>query len=174
MRIVCVGDSITAGQHLDEGYAPWPSHIEGEVYAKGVPGDTTRMGLERFPRDVQSLLPDVVVIQFGHNDANRWESDRGLPRVSQRAYEANLIEMVQRVRAFDAIPYLCTLTPTYRSARHAEDCLFYDGILRDVAKGLGVRLLDVRPVIEEVHLLDGLHLTFDGHLRYAGVVGAGL
>lgn len=174
MTIVCIGDSITAGQHLDEGYAPWPAHLSGTVYAKGVPGDTTRMGLERFPRDVQSLNPDVVVIQFGHNDANRWETDRGLNRVSIRAYIANLEEMVQRVRVFGAQPYLCTLTPTYRSERHAQDCADYDHALRGVASDLRVPLLDVRPVIEESHLLDGLHLNFAGHLLYAGIVGAGL
>jgi lysophospholipase L1-like esterase len=178
MKIVVCGDSITAGQHLDEGYAAWPQLLSTQlghpVIARGVPGDTTRLGLERFPRDVQSQSPDVVVIQFGHNDANRWQTDRGLPRVSFAAYVANLAEMIERCLAFDAKPYLCTISPTYRSPGHAEDCARYDAGLRELAADLDVPLLDVRPVIEERHLLDGLHLNFDGHLLYAGIVGAGL
>lgn len=173
MRIVCIGDSITAGQHLDEGFSPWPGLLrDAEVFAKGVPGDTTRMGLERFPQDVQSLVPDLVVIQFGHNDANRWLTDRGLPRVSLPAYVANLVEMVERVRIFDAVPILCALTPSTRSAEHGRDCERYDAALRGVARDLGVQLADVRPAIHETHLLDGLHLNFDGHLAYAAIVGA--
>jgi lysophospholipase L1-like esterase len=178
VKIICIGDSITAGQHLDEGYAAWPallsSRLGHPVIARGVPGDTTRLGLERFPRDVQSQSPDVVVIQFGHNDANRWQTDLDLPRVSFAAYIANLAEMVERVRTFDAKPFLCTISPTYRSPGHADDCARYDRGLRDVAEDLDVPLLDVRPVIEERHLLDGLHLNFDGHVLYASIVGAGL
>lgn len=173
MRVVCIGDSITAGQHLPADQEPWPSFIEGSI-ARGVPGDTTRLGLERFPRDVQVSGAEVVVIQFGHNDANRWLTDRGLPRVSLAAYVANLEEMVQRVMAFDAKPVLCTLTLTFRSNQHAEDCADYDQALRRVAKRMRVRLADVRPIINASHLVDGLHLNAEGHVTYAQVVMAAL
>ena len=65
-----------------------------------VSGDTTRQGLERFPTEVQSERPDVITIQFGLNDCNRWQTDGGLPRVSELAFEANLLEMVGRARRF--------------------------------------------------------------------------
>ena len=94
--IVAIGDSITAGQGLHPASA-WPYRVpgyEGRILAHGVPGDTTRLGLERFPKDVQAYEPEAVIIQFGHNDANRWETDRGLPRVSPDAFHANLHEMV--------------------------------------------------------------------------------
>jgi lysophospholipase L1-like esterase len=176
--IIGIGDSITYGQHLGPDEA-WPQLIQGyEVLSAGVPSDTTRLGLERFPRDVQALRPEVVVIQFGHNDCNRWDSDRGLPRVSERAYAANLDEMVARCRVFDATPLLCTLTPSHRSARHAADVATYDGILRRVARANEVEIIDVRTVFmpdgveDDMPLLldDGLHLSQMGHRFYATTV----
>lgn len=172
--IVCIGDSITAGQHVTADKA-WPNLLDiKEVIPAGVPGDTTRLGLERFPRDVQQVAPEAVIIQFGHNDANRWDTDRGLPRVSLAAYKANLVEMVERCRAFDAKPYLVSLTPSFRSKQHGEDCWYYDRMLRRVADEEDVALIDVWPafVLDPHPLLmeDGLHLSPLGHRAYASVV----
>ena len=139
----------------------------------GVPGDTTRLALERFPRDVQSRSPDAVVIQFGHNDCNRWQTDRGLPRVSPDAFAANLAEMIARCEVFGAVPYLCSLTPSTRNSVHAEDTRQYDGILRRVAVARGARLIDLGGFDERL-LLDGIHLSAEGHLRYAEIVQSAL
>lgn len=171
--IVTIGDSITVGQHLEPPDVPWPMRLNGErVIVAGVSGDTTRMGLERFPRDVQIHEPEVVVIQFGHNDCNRWETDRGLPRVSPDAYVANLAEMIDRCRTFGAVPYLCTLTPSKRSEQHARDVEWYDGLLRGVAERRRVPLIDVRAAFTSDDLLiaDGLHLSAEGHRVYARAV----
>lgn len=171
--IVCIGDSITYGQFLPERSKAWPYLLFGwEVLAAGVSGDTTRLGLERFPRDVQAHQPTAVVIQFGHNDANRWETDHGLQRVSDRAFMANLEEMVDRCRTFEAEPFLCSLTPSYRSDLHASDTYAYDQIIREVARVNIVPLIDVRLAFAKREYLmeDGLHLTELGHRVYAEVV----
>ena len=169
-RVVCIGDSITAGQHLDDGVAAWPEHLPGvTAYAKGVPGDTTRLGLERFPRDVQGIEPDVVIIQFGHNDANRWQTDRGLPRVSLAAFVANLEEMLDRAAAFGMEPVLCTLTPSFRPEPHPTDCRAYDAMIRAVAARRDVRLADVSG-LDESHALDGIHLNDAGQRAFAAIV----
>lgn len=174
--IVAIGDSITAGQHLHPASA-WPYHMNGHmIQARGVPGDTTRLALERFPREVQEQGPSAVIIQFGHNDCNRWESDRGLPRVSMAAFKANLYEMVDRARKFGITPYLCTLTPSLRPEPHPTDCARYDMIIRRVADEEGVTLIDVRMAFEaeidsrSLLLEDGLHLSVEGHKVYADAV----
>lgn len=101
MRVICIGDSITYGQNVraDE---TWPAILAKDtgwdVRNAGVCGDTTRLGLERFQKHVQLHKPDVVVVQFGHNDANCWETDGGLPRVTITAYRANVLEMCARTR----------------------------------------------------------------------------
>lgn len=180
MKIVAIGDSITYGQHLEFPLSrAWPlllDHRNTVIASAGVPGDTTRLGLERFPAHVQSQNPDVVIIQFGHNDANRWETDRGLPRVSDRAFMANLEEMIDRCRAFDAKPLLLTLTPSRRSDQHAADVMMYDNIIRQVAQTSMVPLADVRMAFlgygdyRDLLLDDGLHLNELGHVIYAQIV----
>ena len=173
--IVCIGDSITYGQKLQAGERPWTAmlNLDDKVLNKGVPGDTTRLGLERFPADVQSQPGHITVIQFGHNDCNRWQTDNGLPRVSPEAYRANLNEMIQRCEFFHTIPVLCTLTPSLKSHEHTQDVAVYDGILRSVAQVRGVPVIDARAAFNAVldmwSLLmeDGLHLTQRGHEVYA-------
>jgi acyl-CoA thioesterase I len=176
--IVCIGDSITAGQHLDPKDSPWPKLLllrDYEVVSFGVPGDTTRLGLERFPRDVQALVPDIVIIQFGHNDCNRWQTDRGLPRVSPKAFSSNLEEMVDRCHMFGARPFLCSLTPSRRSEEHARDVERYDRLVRYVVTSTGTSLIDVRSTFSDACLMeDGLHLTAAGHRAYATAVEAAL
>jgi lysophospholipase L1-like esterase len=174
--IVAIGDSITAGQLLHPASA-WPYHLNGyQIQARGVPGDTTRLGLERFPKEVQQVCPEAVIIQFGHNDANRWETDRGLPRVSMAAFKANLFEMIDRTRKFGAVPFLCTLTPTFRPDPHPIDCDRYDMVIRRVADEEGVKLMDVRMAfnaeldVRNLLLEDGLHLAVAGHRVFASAV----
>lgn len=177
MRIVCIGDSITVGQHLIEGEKPWPFLLHGaEIIAHGVNGDTTRLALERFPCDVQQLEPDKVIIQFGHNDCNRWDTDRGLPRVARDAYQANLREMVRRCRQFDATPLLCTITPPDGSERYNQDVDRYNEALLVAAEVCDAELVDVRSAFLRVAdrstllLPDGLHLSPEGHQLYAATV----
>lgn len=176
--IVCIGDSITYGQYLKPPAQAWPRLIERhDIFAAGVSSDTTRLGLERFPRDVQEVEPAGVVIQFGHNDSNRWETDRGLPRVSRGAFEANLIEMVDRCRAFGARPFLCAITPSYRSEQHAKDVETYNDVVSLVAWNEKVDFIDVRTAFgteRSLLLEDGLHLSESGHQLYAQVVQAWL
>lgn len=175
--VVCIGDSITAGQYLAEGEKAWPALLQlYEVKAAGISDDTTRLGLERFPRDVQRHQPMAVVIQFGHNDCNRWLTDRGLPRVSEWAYRANLTEMIDRCRAFGAEPFLCTLIPSHKNLRHTQDLMHYDEALRGVAEDTQTRVIDVRAAWGGLELLmpDGIHPTQAGHRRYAETVQAAI
>lgn len=171
--IVCIGDSITFGQHLPFGVPAWPERI-GAV-GRGISGETTRQALERWPRDVQDNPADITVIQYGHNDANRWDTDAGLPRVSLAAFTANLEEMIDRCRAFHTRPVLCTPTPTRKNPDYDDDVLAYACALISVAIKLDVQLVDVRDAFYRDHLGellldDGLHLTDAGHALYADTV----
>lgn len=178
--IVCLGDSITFGQYLT--HVAWPKLVVGHsLINAGISNETTRNGLERFPRDVQEVGPKAVILQFGLNDCNRWETDRGLPRVSPAAFVANLEEMVQRCRVFSIRPFLCTLTPTRKTGRHSADAEEYDAALRGVAARMNVELIDVRTAFEawqdpadtewaDLVLPDGVHLNEVGHRVFATTV----
>lgn len=165
MHVVCIGDSVTAGQYVPQG-AGWVELLGWKNV--GVTGDTTRLALERFPGHVQKFRPNVVVIQFGHNDANRWDTDRGLPRVSLAAFRENLVEMVDRSRHFDISPILVGLYEPRRSREYVDDCRRYNAEIHSVSVQLGVPSVGMWGVITRDHLLDdGLHLNEEGHRTYA-------
>jgi len=193
---VAMGDSITFGQHIDPDLR-WTTLVERrladcfdgmvEVHNRGVSGETTRMGLERFPQDVQELEPDLVTLQFGLNDCNCWETDRGLPRVSERAFQANLAEMIARIQRFGARRViLSTNHPTVRftplpSGEEYESAnARYSELAREVAVEADVELCDIRRAFggfstEELAALllpypDQLHLSPAGNEVYADAI----
>jgi lysophospholipase L1-like esterase len=88
-RGIFFGDSICHGPYL-------PPHLGGSsgsrrlgdralVMNASVSGNTTREALEWMAYDVLAHSPNVLMVPFGMNDCNRWETDRGLPRVSEVA-----------------------------------------------------------------------------------------
>jgi acyl-CoA thioesterase-1 len=198
LTVVHMGDSITFGQYLDPARR-WTALIEqrlhehfGEdlevrAFNRGISGETTRMGLERFPRDVQDLRPDVMTLQFGLNDCNCWETDAGLPRVSEAAFRANLVEMIDRARTFGAKAVV--LSTNHRTLRrdvlpsgevYEDGNERYSEIVRDVARETSVDLCDIRAAFEPFDddtlarmLLpapDLLHLSNEGNAVYADAV----
>lgn len=176
MKILAIGDSITFGEGVDT-WNRWTSIVDRalhdhEVINKGVCGDTTRLGLERFPEDVQRQQPDVLLIQFGLNDCNRWETDGGVSRVSPRAFEANLSEMVQRARTFGVRHIgIIGLTPTTK-----DSCLpqwwRYAGKIKTACEHEGATF--IAPGTHQLHaeLLqeDGVHLNERGNQVVAEAV----
>lgn len=197
ITVVHMGDSITFGQYLDPSVR-WTSLVEERLHAefedveirafnRGISGETTRMGLERFPRDVQDVGPDVMTLQFGLNDCNCWQTDAGLPRVSEAAFRANLVEMIERARRFGAGQIV--LATNHRTLRRDvlpsgevyEDANErYSEIVRDVAVETGVDLCDIRAAFDPFDdeklaamLLpepDLLHLSEEGNAVYAEAI----
>jgi acyl-CoA thioesterase-1 len=77
-RIVCFGDSLTAGYGTEPGEA-YPDYLQTELDHKGyeyrvvnagISGNTTKDGLERVDR-VIATKPTLVVVEFGGNDGLR-------------------------------------------------------------------------------------------------------
>ena len=199
ITVVFMGDSITEGQHIDPPHR-WVDIVSAEMsqhytnspfalscLAKGISGETSRQGLERFPRDVQAWVPDVVTLQFGLNDCNCWDTDGGLPRVSEAAYRANLVEMIERCRRFGAEQII--LSNNHVTLRHQklsnertleEQRVRYNRLVKDVADETRVTFCDIESEFVglsrhelERELLgppDLLHLSRDGHRRYASKI----
>jgi len=201
LTIVFMGDSITEGQYVHHSLR-WTELVSSKLkrsyaarlnperqffYTHGVSGETTRQGLERFPRDVQQFRPEVMTLQFGLNDCNCWDTDLGLPRVSEAAYRSNLVEMIERARRFGVTHIiLSTNHPTLRLRKLAsgqtleERRLIYNDIVREVSRCTGVTLCDIDVVFSKygkeqlAELLlpepDVLHLSIAGHRLYAEAV----
>lgn len=197
VTVVFMGDSITEGQYVHHA-SRWTELVTRQLrtdlasqidvdslhfFNRGISGETTRQGLERFPRDVQVLEPHVMTLQFGLNDCNCWDTDRGLPRVSEAAYEANLTEMIARARRFGAKHIvLSTNHPTLRRKPLASGETLeqrratYNAIVRKVANSTGVTFCDIEAAFagladDELAAMllpepDILHLSVEGHRRY--------
>lgn len=92
--IVALGDSLTAGvgSETRRGFiAVLSSRLGVDIVNKGVPGDTTRGGLDRLEKDVLQLQPALVLVELGGNDF-----------LQQRPLEetfSQLRQIVQRIQA---------------------------------------------------------------------------
>ena len=94
------GDSLSAAYGLRAGEG-WVTLLEKRLAGKGyrvvnasVSGETTSGGRARLPRALEQHRPDIVILELGGNDGLR-----GLPVATA---EANLADMIQRVRAAGA------------------------------------------------------------------------
>lgn len=195
--VTFLGDSITRGQFVQPRLR-WVNGLRRHWGARGFAvevrnvarnGETTRMALSR----LDGVLPgtDVLVVQYGLNDANCWESDLGVPRVTPASYRANLKEIVYRACSREItniflvtnhLPVMETrpgvLRLPDRSTRrlppYRQRVLEYNGIVRSTATDLRVELIDVErslgPHDGSLMLPDGIHLNPEGHKRYHQVV----
>lgn len=200
LRVVFFGDSICFGQgvSIHDGWVTRLSAFIESLAGKSgrgavvvnasVNGSTTRQALERMPYDVQSHGVDVLLVQFGLNDCNHWQTDKGVPRVSPRAFSANLHEIIDRGARFGARRVLLnTNHPTTRNSdlmaggeiTYEQSNRFYNAIVREVADARAdiVELTDIAAIfedqleaghrrLEELLLPDGLHLSRAGHTVY--------
>lgn len=200
IRVVFFGDSVCFGQgvSIHKGWVPRLSaHLEQLaagletefiVVNTSVNGSTTRQALERMPYEVQSHGVDILLVQFGMNDCNYWQSDRGLPRVSRPAFRANLEEIIARGYQFGAKRVL--LNSNHLTGREIEPMpfseityqqsnLIYNQIVRDIGNSEDPRILftDIERIFENetggdanrlkaLLLPDLLHLSEAGHEVY--------
>jgi acyl-CoA thioesterase I len=206
LRVTFFGDSICVGQGVSI-FNGWVTRVAGQLDRLGARkgrdiivtnasanGNTTRQALERMPYEVQSVGVDVLIVQFGLNDCNYWETDRGLPRVSPVGFAANLKEILERGRNFGARRILLHNNhPTTRDREpmahtdktYEDSNRQYNAIVREVAAEAGnaVIFTDIeaafrdlvganRNRLSELLLNDGLHLSRSGHDLYFDVAAA--
>lgn len=203
IKLTFFGDSTFAGQGVSL-HSGWvtrvaaalhdkrgPDHREIIVANSSVNGRTTRQALEDMPYHIQSHSNDIVIVQFGLNDCNYWQSDNGLPRVSKAAFIGNLDEIIDRCLAFGAHRVLVnTNHPTSRTKAAMEGTSLtyedsnseYNVAIRDVCRERGPEVsfqdmedhFNIRITSGEnlVDLLidDGLHLSARGHEIYFEVM----
>ncbi len=195
-NIICFGDSITHGeefppqqrwtsllqQRLD---AEFPSHYR--VYNRGIGGNTTAQGMDRFEYDVLPLLPGLLLIEFGFNDANirDWST---LPRVSLNEFARNLrefhaIAQRQHSTVVFIINHLIGEVPGQQGngATYNTNFAAYNACIRSVAQDLKAAFIDLPAMMQERGLddgsfvsADGIHLSDAANSHYAEMVYSGL
>ncbi len=194
-NIVCLGDSITAGASCFEGRR-WTAVLQGfldadfpdrfAVYNRGIGGNTSGQGIDRFALDVKAVAPDFVLIEFGFNDASV-PSDRGIHRVSPIAFRENLTELVRLTRACKARPILVVNHPIIRKTAsdqgnkksYYSNFAPYQGFIREVSQKTRAPAIDLEKLMRGIPQRkflseDGLHLTIEGNRIYAEFLYKGL
>lgn len=191
MNVICFGDSITEGSGSSEGDR-WPAVLARlldewkpgvfTVHNRGVAGDTTAAGLDRVHRDVEPLLPGVLLVEFGFNDANCRPCSMK-PLVSMAEFEANLREFGRTARASGGEVVYIACHPVGPNAakqgdgrQYAERVREYMDRVRAVARDLGAPVADIpammaeRGVGLETMLRDCVHLSPVGNREFAAMV----
>jgi acyl-CoA thioesterase I len=148
VTIVCHGHSVPAGYFktpVVQSFDAYP-HLLHEAIKKKFPyavvnvivtaigGEASERGAERFERDVMSLRPDVVTVDYSLND-------RGLGLARARKAWEKMIELAKKGEA-----KVILLTPSWDLGAHAEDAndplSKHAAQVRDLAKKYGVGLAD--------------------------------
>jgi lysophospholipase L1-like esterase len=137
------------GEFLQKAFDP----AQVRVYDKAKNGRSTRTFISEglWQEIVDALRPgDYVFIQFGHNDESKEKTDR---YTSPEDYRANLVRMVNDVRAKQGNPVL--LTPVMRRHFDAQGNFsdthgVYPDIVRSVAAEMKVPLIDMHRASEKV------------------------
>jgi lysophospholipase L1-like esterase len=197
VTIVVFGDSTTAENsefpvysRLLEKSLPERLHRPVKIVNAGVRGNTTADAAKRFEHDVLAVRPDLVVIQFGINDAtiDVWKKPPATePRVSLADYLANLGRFISAIRSQGTAVILMTPNPLNWTPRLMElyghppydvkdpDSLNfnlskYAAAMRELATQTGVPLVEVRRAHEtwpggatEPLVADGMHPNQRGH-----------
>lgn len=169
--IIMFGDSTTAERAgVEKIYAVRVQEaLQGvgsslAVHNAGIPGNTTRMALQRLEKDVLKHQPRVVVIQFGINDSavDVWKTPPATsPRVPVKDYLNNLRQMISALQKQHAKVILMTTNPLRWTPRLKEmygkppydpaaengfespHLLSYNAAMRQLAAELKVPLVDV-------------------------------
>lgn len=192
MNIVCFGDSITQAVNFCEGDR-WPTILQRKldewrpgaykVYNRGVGGETSTEGLDRFETDVLPLLPAIVLVEFGFNDSyvRPWSKR---PRVGLAEFKANLREIHRVVRARKG---RCVFIVNHTTGKvgttggngrtHNANIARHNAAIAQVAKALNAPFIDLpalmkrrKVAVERFVCEDNLHLSVEGNHIYADLV----
>lgn len=163
LRIVALGDSLTAGYNLPAA-AAFPAQLEQALKARGrnvvienagVSGDTAQGGLDRLDWSVGEGV-DGVILELGANDALRGQDPAGTRRA--------LDEIIGRLRARGVAVLLAGMrAPPNMGADYARR---FDAIFPELAARHGLILypffLDGVAGQAQLNQRDGIHPTAEG------------
>jgi acyl-CoA thioesterase-1 len=193
IRVTFFGDSICVGEGvaLHKGWIPRLSERLTQigrsldalvtVSNSSVSGETTRQALLRMPYHIMSLPIDVLIIQYGMNDCNRWATEHNMQRVSLASFRANIMEMVERAHHSGVKHVFVHTNHGSKCSREGYDVenARYNSAIRSAVieyikvHGNVVNLIDVERTIahtgtalEQLLLPDGIHLSEKGHDFY--------
>jgi len=162
--IVAFGDSLTAGLGVPAEQA-YPAVLAAKLKAEGYPyrvvnagvsGDTTAGGLRRLDWALR-LLPEIVIVELGTNDALRGQD--------LATVRANLDQIVGRFQAAGARVLIAgmRLPPNYGLRYTTEFQRLYEDVAKERRAALMPFFLDGVGGNARLNQTDGIHPTAEGY-----------
>ena len=150
-------------------------------------GSTSAQGFDRFWSDVLPLLPGVLLIQFGFNDANVKDFSI-VQRVGLAEFEKNLREFHRIAVTNNSVPvYVLNHTigevdgKQGNAKTYNENVVPYNAMIQKIAIDLDATLIDLpmQMMIRDVKVKDfvagdQIHLSLSANHLYADMIYAGL
>lgn len=170
-RLVCLGDSLTAGLGVSKDEA-YPALIgrrlaeaghDWEVVNAGVSGDTSAGGLSRLEWSLDGDVR-ILVLALGANDGLR-----GLPVAAMSRNLAQIIEQAQARRiqvVLAGMEALSNMGPVYRREFHEA----FPALARRYRVAFVPFLLEGVAARAELNQSDGIHPNAEGHRTIAGLL----
>ncbi len=196
MNIICFGDSITEAAEV----APtdrWPTVLQYrldewkpgrfKVHNLGIGGHTSAQGFDRLDEDLLPVLPGLVVLQFGFNDANvrDWAV---VPRIGLDEFKKNLREFhriitVHQGRSVFIISHTIGVVPGEQGngQSYKDNVEPYNIAIGQIAEELKTSCIDLPSMMTQRQVdlgtflaEDQIHLSADGNRIYADMLFDGL
>ncbi len=196
MNIICFGDSITEAAEV----APtdrWPTVLQSQldewkpgrfkVHNLGIAGHTSAQGFDRLDADLLPVLPGLVLVQFGFNDADvrDWAV---VPRVGLDEFKKNLREFhriisMHQGRSVFIINHTIGAVPGEQGNGkiYKDNVEPYNIAIGQIAEELKTSFIDLPSMMTQRQVdvgtflaEDQIHLSADGNRIYADMVFDGL
>lgn len=177
MKIVCLGDSLTAGYGVSKS-ASWVSllkaNLNHHIINKGVNGDTSFGLLTRSFKDVIALNPDICIILIGTNDLLMGRSlENTFDNIKVLVHEIKENKIIPII-AFPPriIPYLAkeNWCDTIDYLKVNSELLKLKGLLLKFCEDSSYKNLDFYEAFSSLdedisynYYIDGIHLNDKGH-----------
>ena len=195
-HLVCFGDSITQGSEFTI-EKRWTSLLQQQLdecspgryrmFNRGIKGDTTTMALDRMAADVLPLLPAILLIEFGFNDADVYGfthvARNGIDEFKKNLTEFHRIAIVSNSQPVLIINHLIGQVDDEQGngISFNDNYRPYEQAIRDVAAVVEAPVIDLPAQMKQRQIaLDGflsedqIHLSEVGNQDYAGMIYQGL
>lgn len=196
INIVCFGDSITeSGEHAQQDR--WTTLLQEkldnvepgsfQVHNRGISGNTTAQAHDRFAEDILPLLPGVLLIEFGLNDANVY-GHTDVPRISLGEFERNLRQFHRMALNNDSVPVFIANhligevdDEQGNGVSFNDNFAPYNDRVETLAAELGSHLINLPEKMRQLEIDlstfvtdDQIHISKTGNEHYAEMIYAGL
>ena len=171
-RVVCLGDSLTAGLGLSSTDQAYPALLERrlkragfdyEVINAGVSGDTSAGGLRRLDWSLQGDVR-VLIVALGANDGLR-----GLPPSELRSNLEAIVAAAQK-RNVRVLVLGMEAPPNFGAVYIKEFRAVYTQVAADLDVPLVPFFLEGVAGVGRLNQADGIHPTAEGQQRIADTI----